>query len=185
MTNNSTGMYTNRMQIACMKLASTGRWPSEYFFPFRNTQPGSLRVFNELVGEHVWQTDSYGNYPRGENEERTQLGSDEWRTEWKHHGSKSIHCYQSQNLNPNEKRHFSKERDNLPQGLAKLTTDKKRVSVQAWQVPGYPEYWKQQIRWGHVCDEFNLSAFLSSSFYKRSPQWENLRPVKRWWSDNR
>ena len=110
---------------------------------------------------------------------------DEWRTEWKHHGSKSIHCYQSQILNPNEKRHFSKERDNLPQGLAKLTTDKKRVSVQAWQVPGYPEYWKQQIRWGHVCDEFNLSAFLSSSFYKRSPQRENLRPVKRWWSDNR
>ena len=130
MTNNSTGMYTNRMQIASMKLARDDD-PPNTFFPFRNTQPGSLRVFNELVGEHVWQTDSYSNYPRDENEERTQLGSDEWRTEWKHHGSKSIHRYQNQILNRNGTGNERKETDKLTQGQAKLTTNKKQVGVQA------------------------------------------------------
>ena len=47
------------------------------FFLFCNT-PGSLWAFDDLVGEQVWRTDSYGNYPRGENEEGAQLGSDEW-----------------------------------------------------------------------------------------------------------
>ena len=78
----------------------------------------------------MWRTDSYGNYPRGKNEEGTQLGSDEWGTEWKHHGSKSIHCYQNQILNRNDKGNVTKERDKLTQGLTKLTTDKKRVGVQ-------------------------------------------------------
>ena len=74
--------------------------------------------------------ESYGNYPCGENKEGTQLGSDEWGTEWKHHGSKSIHRYENQILNRNENGKVTKERDKLTQGLAKLTTDKKRVGVQ-------------------------------------------------------
>ena len=76
-------------------------------------------------------SDSYGNYPRGKNEEGTQLGSDEWRTEWKHHGSKSIHCYKIQILNRNLNGNFSKEGDRLTKGLVKpTTTDKKRGGMQ-------------------------------------------------------
>ena len=77
---------------------------------------------------------NYGKDPRDENEEGTQLGSDEWGTEWKHHGSKSIHCYQNQILNRNCKGNVTKERDELTQGLSKLTTDEPRVSVQVRQV---------------------------------------------------
>ena len=76
-------------------------------------------------------SDSYGNYPRGENEEGTQLGCDEWGTEWKHHGSKSIHCYKNQILNRNGNGNVCKEGDKLTKGLAKLTTDKKRGGMQA------------------------------------------------------
>ena len=85
-------------------------------------------------------SDSYGDYPRGENEEGTQLGSDEWGTECKHHGSKSIHCYQNQILNRNDKGNVSKEREKLTQGLTKQTTDKKRVfGVQVEHAPRYSE----------------------------------------------
>ena len=73
---------------------------------------------------------NYGKHPRGKNEEGTQLGSDEWGTEWKYHGSKSIHCYQNQILNRNNKGNAIKAREKLTRGLTKLTTDKKRVDVQ-------------------------------------------------------
>ena len=68
----------------------------------------------------MWRTDSYVNYPRGENEEGTQLGSDEWGTERNHHGSKSIHRYQNQILNGNVKGNVSKEREKLAQGLTRI-----------------------------------------------------------------
>ena len=89
------------------------------FFLFCNT-PGSLWAFDDLVGEQVWRTDSYGNCPRGENEEGAQLGSDEWGTERKHLGSKSTHRYQNQILNGNVQGNVSKERDKLAQGLTRI-----------------------------------------------------------------
>ena len=53
---------------------------------------------------------------------------------------KSIHCYQNQILNRNDNGNVSKERENLTQGLTKLTTDKKRViGVQVGQAPRYQE----------------------------------------------
>ena len=56
-----------------------------------------------------------------DNEERKLLGCDEWRTEWKHHGSKSIHCYKNQILNRNCKENVTKERDELTQGLGPVS----------------------------------------------------------------
>ena len=85
---------------------------------------------NELQSEQVWRIDRYGNYPCRENEERTQLGSDESGTKWKHHGSKAIHGYQNQILNRNDSGNVSEERDKFTQGLTELTTDKKLVAVQ-------------------------------------------------------
>ena len=97
-------------------------------------------MFNELESQQVWQIKNYGKDPRGKNEEGTQLGSDEWGTEWKYHGSKSIHCYQNQILSRNDNGNVSKEREKLTQGLTKLTTDKKRViGVQVGQAPRYQE----------------------------------------------
>ena len=80
---------------------------------------------------------NYGKDPRGINEKGTQLGSDEWGTEWKHHGSKSIHCYQNQILNRNDKGNVTKAREKLTKGLTKLTTDRKRVGVQERQFKRY------------------------------------------------
>ena len=83
-----------------------------------------------------------------------------WGTEWKYHGSKSIHRYQNQILNRNGSENTTKEGDKLAQGLAKLTTDKPRVIVvQVGQVQRYQEYWKQQIRDGHVNNEIILRLF--------------------------
>ena len=79
MTSNSTGMYINRMQEASTKLAWDDESPSTFSHLITHWVPsGDSKLFNELVGEQVWRIDRYGNYPCSENEEGTQLGSDEW-----------------------------------------------------------------------------------------------------------
>ena len=75
----------------------------------------------------MWRNVSHSGYPRAENDEWTQLGSDEWRAEWKYHCYKSIHCYQNQILNRNGSGNVSKEMNKLTQGWAKLTTDEPQV----------------------------------------------------------
>ena len=92
----------------------------QYFLPSLN-RPGSLWVFNELEGEDVWRIKICGKDPRDENEEGTQLGCDEWGTEWKHHGSKAIYCYKNQIPNRNCKGNVTKERDELTQGLGPVS----------------------------------------------------------------
>ena len=62
--------------------------------------------------------------PGSETKEGTQLGSDKWGTEWKYHGSKSIHSYQHQILNRNDCGNYWKESVKLTQSLAEVATDK-------------------------------------------------------------
>ena len=47
-----------------------------------------------------------------------------WGTEWKYHGSKSIHSYQHQILNRNGCGNYWKESVKLTQSLAEVATDK-------------------------------------------------------------
>ena len=75
---------------------------------------------------------NYGKDPRDENEEGTQLGCDEWGTEYVE--TPRLQIDSPQILNRNCKGNVTKERDELTQGLSKLTTDEPRVSVQVRQV---------------------------------------------------
>ena len=102
-------------------------WKNDYHSFIRQGWKFTLHsswVFNQFHGEQVWRTDSYCNYPGGENKEGTQLGSDKWGTEWKYHGSKSIHSYQHQILNRNECGNYWKESVKVTQSLAEVATDK-------------------------------------------------------------
>ena len=79
-----------------------------------------------MEGQQIWRRDSPCDYPHRGNEEGTLLGSDEGGTEWKYHCYKSIHRYQNQILNRNDKGNVTKEREKLAQGLTKLTIDTPR-----------------------------------------------------------
>ena len=106
---------------------------SKCFLPSHLTPQNPLSIQRVQKWTKTRRIDSRCNYPRGRNEEQTQLGSDEWKTEWKYHGSKSIHRHQNFILNQNGSGNISKQSEKLTQGLAKLTTDKLQVSVQLWQ----------------------------------------------------
>ena len=73
------------MQTECCKLEAN--WQKTRILRILSSPytPDSLRVFNYFEGQQVWRNKNYGKHPRGKNEEGTQLGSDQWGTEWKHH----------------------------------------------------------------------------------------------------
>jgi len=56
-------------------------------------------IFNKFGRKEEWGKESRCDNPSGEDEERAQLGTDEWGTKGIYHSSKSIHCYQNQALN--------------------------------------------------------------------------------------
>jgi len=63
-------------------------------------------IFNKFESKEIWGKESQCNDPSGENEERAQLGTDEWGTKGKYHSSESIHCYQNQALDGHSKRYM-------------------------------------------------------------------------------
>ena len=94
MTNGSKGMYVNRILLASRKLEKDN---------------DSSNTFFHLLTDQV---------PSGSS---TSSRVKTWRTEWKHHDSKSIHCYQNQILNRNCKGNVTKERDELTEGLGPVS----------------------------------------------------------------
>ena len=124
MTSNSTGMYINRMLQASTKLAKDEDSPNTFSHLIKHQVPSGYSTISKVnkSGELTAAATIHVA--------RMKKGSDEWGTEWKHHGSKAIHCYENQILNRNDKGNVTKERDKLTHGLTELTTDKKLVAVQ-------------------------------------------------------
>ena len=121
MTNNSTGMQINKIQITIAKSEKDENSPNASFHPAFL----SHCILPEFSTSFT--ANKYGELtatPGSETKEGTQLGSDKWGTEWKYHGSKSIHSYQHQILNRNDCGNYWKESVKLTQSLAEVATDK-------------------------------------------------------------